>query len=785
MLRIACLLVALLLSAVLPTYATAQGRVSVEVDAGYEGLYSGDFPTPVRVRLSNPGPSFRARVELGAASEMGRILYYTEVDLPQNSSKQLTMYPEFGSFAASMRVRVFNGKAEVADARDDLRLLGREDVLYGVLAPDTGPYAALASRGAESETAVARLTPQTLPERADALLALRAIVVDGADTRGLSAKQKEALRAWVQLGGALTIAGGPNAQANIGGLSDLAPVAVGGQQNASDLNALAKLAGGVAPPAGGVTTQATRTEGARVDAAATTGPLVVHKDLGRGRVTWLAYSPSASPFREWRGSIPLLRGVSESTTQTVTPNVVAGWTVDSFLRNIAAAQLPPTIFVAAFLLLYTLVIGPVLYLVLKRKDRRELAWVLVPAITLLFSGLAYGANFLVRGAGTTLRSLEIVDVYPGATAHYVTTYGGLFSPGRRAYDVALAPGMVARGPDPDGMDMMMDPTGNPLGGGPRFNVEVGERSVLRDIQLDVYSMRTFSAQHVETGSSQLLEATITGNGTSYEGQVRNLTSAPFESVYFVDQDGMRSVGPVGAGQTGPIRSDAPRIDPGWGESAPPADWDRRQVVQSVYDQMVHGGGDPTAAVLGSNEVLVMAWQKTSAQPFTVLNGRAESLADRLMILHSTYELRPGAVQLELTPVPQDIASAPNQTTLSYRLPEGVSVESLRVIGRSPDGAEMMPMPPVMEGGEEGFTIAEPGPVGPGGVLQSVSKVEIQKAGADEWTPVTVDTTTQEQTEEVLNASQYIGADGMVTVRLTGEIMGDPAWVKLEVRGRKE
>ena len=806
--KIALVLIAMLLQATLWTSpAAAQARVSITVDAGYDGYYSTQSPTPIRVRLANQGESFRARVEVTAPVQNGSILYYSELDLPQNSAKLLTLYPQYGGFAASAQVRVLDGKQLVARGEDKLTQVADATRLVGLLTPDAAPYAALISREAGTESVVARLTAETLPERSDALGAVHTVVVDGVDTGSLSKTQTAALDAWVQLGGTLIVTAGPDAARNAAGIANLMPVTLGSQRNAQDLSDLAKL-GGPQVPAGGVMTQASPGKDARVVANSPDGPLIVRRATGRGSVAWLAWSPSAPPFRGWPGNAGVVRSVSAQPSTAATQSVpVDGWAVESFLRNIAGAQLPPTLLVAGFLIVYSLVIGPVLYLILKRRDRRELAWVLVPAITLAFSGMAYGANFLIRGTGTTMRTLDVVETYGQGDAQRVTTYAGLFSTNRRDYDLALAPGYTVRGPNPENMDMQFDQNGNPVapGGGPMYTVETGERSVLRDVQVDVYALRTFVAQRVENGGSAAIEATLSGNGSNILGTVRNTSAVPLDQVYVVSQDGIESIGAVQPGQSAKVTGNPEQNFNGFEGNSPPKDWDKRQIVQNMYERMSMGGPDGMGQPLPADEALVLAWHRSTEQPVRVLDAKAELSGERLVILHSSTRIQPGAVDLEIPATSSAGTGNAGEIEFTYRLPSGVTAAtmSLTIDPLWQERAQGGMMPPDMGGPVD--PAAVPGLAAPttapvpgvnasaqGGSIEvpelgiSLKGAAIKNQTSGAYTPINLTRQAPEVTADIPDPSRYIGRNSEVVLRImsTSEAPLMTQMFELKVTGRK-
>src|SRR4029078_3512544 len=78
----------------------------------------------------------------------------------------------------------------------------------------------------------------------------------------------------------------------------------------------------------------------------------------------------------------------------------------------AAAQLPnlalpPVGGLIAILVVYILLIGPINYLILKRIDRREWAWVTMPVLIVAFAVGAYGFGSLLRGTNAPVNDAAI------------------------------------------------------------------------------------------------------------------------------------------------------------------------------------------------------------------------------------------------------------------------------------------------------------------------------------------------------------------------------------------
>jgi hypothetical protein len=99
---------------------------------------------------------------------------------------------------------------------------------------------------------------------------------------------------------------------------------------------------------------------------------------------------------------------------------------------------PPAGAIGLFLLAYLICLVPVNYAILKRRDRKEWAWVTTPAIVLVFSFLAYGVGWGIKGGQLVLARAGIVEARVGSRVALAESYLGLFSPRKASYDLTVA-----------------------------------------------------------------------------------------------------------------------------------------------------------------------------------------------------------------------------------------------------------------------------------------------------------------------------------------------------------
>jgi hypothetical protein len=234
-----------------------------------------------------------------------------------------------------------------------------------------------------------------------------------------------------------------------------------------------------------------------------------------GQIVFLAADPTLAPLDDWPATPVLYRALLLDG-----PYVPAG---PLELQESSAAEaaslfpnltLPPIGAVCGFLVLYTFALGPLHYFLLRRAKRRELAWITIPALVVVFSGVAIGVGSLSRGSRPVLNRLAVVHVPAGAERAQVTGVLGIFSPKRRALEIKFPPGLLAR-PLPGGYSL--------ADGDWQFHqTEAGPGD--SRMQFDAASVRglVFEGEVAAPKFSHSLTTEVVGSAFQVQGQVASL-----------------------------------------------------------------------------------------------------------------------------------------------------------------------------------------------------------------------------------------------------------------------
>jgi hypothetical protein len=185
--------------------------------------------------------------------------------------------------------------------------------------------------------------------------------------------------------------------------------------------------------------------------------------------------------------------------------------------------LPDILPLIAFLGLYILLIGPLNYLILNRINRREWAWVTIPAFIILFSALAWILGFNLRGNEVTLGRISVVQSWPEAERAQTETLVSLLSPRRAQYSLSTND-MSFLAPIPG-----IGPQGGLFSGTSPTNTHIQQSEVFRavDFPIDSSYIATFHTRvtHPKPDISGRASLTYdTANSTQiFRGSVSNNT----------------------------------------------------------------------------------------------------------------------------------------------------------------------------------------------------------------------------------------------------------------------
>lgn len=528
--------------------AQTQTNPDVQLSAvvGLDGYCVYDKWMPVRVTLENKIGDLDGQVEVkigNGSNQLSQWHFSQPVVLPAVSRKEVTVFVYPSGNPSFITVAFTTAKGVVTQAVQNMNCLSGGSYLIGVWASSPSVYNILTTlnlgggRGSVAELALA-----DIPTHSEGLDMLNMLILSDVDTGALSEAQRQAIATWVENGGRLVVVGGPGWQKTSAGVADLLPIHLTGTATLADLGGFAWLSPDQEYPVGN-TVVAIGTPQPDALALASQGDLslILRQSVGFGDVFFWAVDPALTPLRNWAGLEQMYQYAFAA--QLDIPTWAHGfndwYTASTALSNIPGLGLPSIFLICGFLGLYIVALGPLNYLVLHKLKRRELAWVTIPVLVILFSCGAFVLGLGVRGTRSIVNHLAIVQVWSGQDQAQVHGLVGVFSPNRSQYTVQVKGNYLAH------------PLGdNTMSGAQDWQLTQHDHEISADnLRIDAGGVEGLAVEGeipAPAFSSELLLQWNTSS-TLVTGQVQNNSALTLEDAVILGPGQVQSVGTFGPG----------------------------------------------------------------------------------------------------------------------------------------------------------------------------------------------------------------------------------------------
>lgn len=530
----------------------AAAPITLVARPAYEGIFRPGSWLPIIVELENTGVDRTVEVRVAARSGAQ---YGTVVELPNRGRKLVTVYVYLTPASRRLNVQVLHEGQELGSQRIELPPANPRAHVVAVVTGDAPPVRLPTSGDLVAPT----LRLADLPAHSLGLSGFDTLLLTDGVTSGLSAAQRVALTEWVQRGGQLMLAGGPELQRTLAGLPlALRPVAVTNDEPVAASVLFGESASGAAPvPVARLAPQAG--DGAPAPYAIPLPPplagsgLALEQSVGRGVVTVLGLPLSHPAVVGWADMPLLWERILRPRAELPPGFVPEALNLDAFvegnlaasLTSLPALELPPLDLLAGLVCAYIVLVGPGTYLVLRRFDRQALGWIVVPLLTLLFAALTYAVGYRQRGGDVVLNTVTLVEpLDERGTAARLRSFVGMFSPERRSYtlrsDAADTPAPLLRPLSIQG------PWDTSSSDGGLFLQDLAGGAEARDVEVVQWSMRAF-ASDVITGDVGLRTRLVI-DGDQLIGEVENRGAYELIDVTLVQGDQLVRLGDLAPGE---------------------------------------------------------------------------------------------------------------------------------------------------------------------------------------------------------------------------------------------
>ncbi len=426
----------------------------------------------------------------------------------------------------------------------------------------------------EGTTSILALDKDSFPESADVLALLNYIVIDNYDTAQLSDRQYSALKDWVANGGVLILGTGSNYQNVLHTFQDDFISGTFSKVHKKTLNWEEKQTTNTGEQ---LEVQAaysiedvdcvdlTLKDGRELSDFSKDGT-AMYKDIGGGKVVVLAYDLGMEPLAGYESreavAIQLLTASrSDKTIDNLNGNYYdnAAYSCYNIAKLTDESKKPSGTLYGVILFGYVVLVGPLLYLILKLLKQREKIWIAIPVLALIFTGIIYGTSFLYRVNVPIVDTLTMISLSDDQQQERV--YTNVICPKTRNYELGLNADFQSVVYDSDnyGYSYMNSILGVRTDAGQYDllikNSDEGKKLLFRNEE--AFNSNSFTA--VRTGENEIGMITYDLNCTTtgFSGTITNHTHYDLEDAVITYENHIYIAGDIKAGET--VEIDPSRI----------------------------------------------------------------------------------------------------------------------------------------------------------------------------------------------------------------------------------
>lgn len=425
---------------------------TVTLEAGLDGIVVEGKSMPLTVTITNSGKDFSGilRVVIPANYSQKSLAYEKSVAIPSGGTKSISMLlPDINS-SSFLRIELENEKGKILYSQQEKisPITVGQNAVVGILSSD---YSGLnyfdgvpvSTNNGIVETKIIQLTADNIPETGEGLTSCHYILIDNYNTSQLSEEQRNAIASWVGNGGMLILGTGSKASVVLEGFQDtLCPITPGSLEK-RDMQLFNGTDGAVIS----VDAAAISAEGWQdIQNVIAAGPSAWQCGYGTGMVVVLSYDLAMEPISSWNNRYQLASNILEHAGNDNSYSSMFAreterydeWRLQTAVKGVDRNKVPNALLYAGVFLVYVICIGPVAYLVLKSKDKREKMWIVMPAIAFGFTIVVYGTSMIYRIHKPFVDAVSIVEFNNGPVL--TRTYMTIQSPKGKTYIIDFEDG---------------------------------------------------------------------------------------------------------------------------------------------------------------------------------------------------------------------------------------------------------------------------------------------------------------------------------------------------------
>lgn len=416
----------------------AEELIEINIEPGYEGSVKPAQPFPLQITVNNKGEDFVGELTIKfAPSQYAGGDIVIPINIPQETQKRWTVFhpgihPDFSfNFSQNTVVQLFEGSIEngkkvdfSGDKSISVRLLQGEQFVISVVSDN--PEILNSYRAGQFNYLnphVFQLKEDEFPNNPFTLSMIDLIVLDNAHIDEWSEEQQNALLKFIKLGGSILISNSTEQFSHLGILKSYVPFQESNQVEGTGLQFLSKED----EPA--VTTElyeGPNKDGANLLVEDQQLPILVQNTVALGEIYQVSFQLDANEIIQHPGYGQWLADQLDNSIISQSTRYHPG--MDPLAENYHSIGNTGELFekgnlsfpvISMIIAIYVLLLLPSIYFILRKIDKREHAWWIIPSVSVVFSIIIFFVGAYDRIGKPTFNELGVyvLDEDEGAVGY--------------------------------------------------------------------------------------------------------------------------------------------------------------------------------------------------------------------------------------------------------------------------------------------------------------------------------------------------------------------------------
>lgn len=349
----------------------------------------------IQAEVTNKGDNFTGNLQVIMPQDNGKnVMYQKEAIIPTGETKTITLYIPVNTNLGRLNFMLVNKKGKtLVEKKVKISVSSDADILFtGVLSDD---FNALSYIG-DSRNNVFQVMEDNFPDDYLGLEALDILIINNYNTSKLSKEQYQGIKEFVQRGGTLVLGTGITGSKSLALFDDEFLMGKTGKLKKEK----------ILFPESTLDKEILQMEleGARTIMKHEDAVILSSIQKDQGNILVFGFDMGLE-YEQWNTVGKYLSNlIADNITMAKKGQIAKGmdgrnsYSLFEAIKFSDQGDLPKVGWYALALMIYILIVGPILYIILKKKDKRNLTWVLVPCLSLIFALIIF-----VMGNGTRLR----------------------------------------------------------------------------------------------------------------------------------------------------------------------------------------------------------------------------------------------------------------------------------------------------------------------------------------------------------------------------------------------